>query len=373
MRPSHRDALFLLLGALVGLLLAHLLQVEVHMHWRPSGGDVEHWAASAARNIKNQTDFKNTQKTKTHSASKVRRASKSQHGEEMYAYEHFFFGRRDGVFLEMGGRDGILGSNTFALEKVLGWNGVLIEGSPSSFRRLSKTRSRQRTVNAVVCDKEQMVHWLEHQSTCCRGIAEFMSEGYRSMWYPGLSNTSGAWRFDTNMSSRGAVHSPRAARTSIPITPVPCRPLSLILGDVGRTHFDFFSLDVEGAELEVLKSVDFGKVTFDVMCVEAARFAPARNQQVTDFLLARGYEKYRHTEGGGEGNDWYVRRGFVPRQAPRLSVTSAEARERSSAKAKAKAWTRWRSKKEGRVEVRHSSKSSWMKRAEKEGERKWKQ
>ena len=262
---------------------------------------------------------------------RVRRASKSQNGEETYAYEHFFFGRKGGVFLEMGGRDGVRGSNTLALEKVLGWNGVLIEGSPSSFQALSKTRSRQRTVNAVVCDKEQMVHWLEHQSTCCRGVAEFMSEGYISMWYPGLSNISGAWRFDTNMSSRSAVHSPRAARTSIPITPVPCRPMSLILGDAGRTHFDFFSLDVEGAEMEVLKSVDFGNVTFDVMCVEAAPFAPARNQQVADFLLAHGYKKYGHTEG----TDWYVRRGFVPHQAPRLSVAPHEARQRWGAKAKA--------------------------------------
>ena len=54
---------------------------------------------------------------------------------------------------------------------------------------------------------------------------------------------------------------------------VPCWPTSAYLADYfrrsqQRQHIDFFSLDVEGAELRVLETIDFNKVTIDVFLVE---------------------------------------------------------------------------------------------------------
>ena len=37
---------------------------------------------------------------------------------------------------------------------------------------------------------------------------------------------------------------------------------------LGRTHIDFFSLDVEGAELGVLKTIPFHELIIDVLLVE---------------------------------------------------------------------------------------------------------
>ena len=37
------------------------------------------------------------------------------------------------------------------------------------------------------------------------------------------------------------------------ITKVPCMPLGQLLSDLGLEHINFFSLDVEGAELSVLQ------------------------------------------------------------------------------------------------------------------------
>ena len=37
------------------------------------------------------------------------------------------------------------------------------------------------------------------------------------------------------------------------ITEVPCLPLGKLLADLKLTHINFFSLDVEGAELSVLE------------------------------------------------------------------------------------------------------------------------
>jgi hypothetical protein len=92
-------------------------------------------------------------------------------GEEVYAFENFFYGLENGTFLDIGALDGVRDSNTLALERVLGWKGVLIEASPTSFSELQKNRPGQLHVNAAVCAREQTVHFLEHPNSCCRGIA----------------------------------------------------------------------------------------------------------------------------------------------------------------------------------------------------------
>jgi hypothetical protein len=49
---------------------------------------------------------------------------------------------------------------------------------------------------------------------------------------------------------------------------VPCEPLSGLIASAGMRHINIFTLDVEGAELEVLHTLDWGQVTFDVLMVE---------------------------------------------------------------------------------------------------------
>ena len=54
--------------------------------------------------------------------------------------------------------------------------------------------------------------------------------------------------------------------------------------------FDFFSLDVEGAEFEVLQSIDFDTVGFGVVLVEADHYNNHRkNLAVRTFMIDKGY------------------------------------------------------------------------------------
>jgi hypothetical protein len=69
--------------------------------------------------------------------------SHAQDAEDVYAFVHYFFGRGGGSFLEMGALDGVLHSNTVAMERELGWKGVLIEASPNSYARLVVNRPDQ--------------------------------------------------------------------------------------------------------------------------------------------------------------------------------------------------------------------------------------
>ena len=47
---------------------------------------------------------------------------------------------------------------------------------------------------------------------------------------------------------------------------------------------DFLSLDVEGAEFEVLKTIDFDKVEFGISFYEADGHDPLKNQAMMTFL-----------------------------------------------------------------------------------------
>jgi len=215
--------------------------------------------------------------------------SKSQDAEDVYAYTHFFYGRGGGTFLEMGALDGVVFSNTYAYDKVLGWRGVLIEASPSSYASLATNRPEQVNVHVAVCDKPQMVHYADAGAECCRGIAEFMSETFLRVWHPSAlgGNFNG-------------------------LPTVPCVPLPFILDQFGIQHINFCVLDVEGGELGVLQSVDFSALSFDVIAIEADGGNPGKDQGVIDLLVSKGYVHYGHKDR----SDWFVREGFQPSAAP---------------------------------------------------------
>ena len=56
-----------------------------------------------------------------------------------------------------------------------------------------------------------------------------------------------------------------------PTLTVPCFPLETIIAAMNRSRVDYFSLDIEGFELPVLKSVDWSRVDISVLSVEFAR------------------------------------------------------------------------------------------------------
>ena len=86
----------------------------------------------------------------------------------------------------------------------------------------------------------------------------------------------------------------------------------------GITHVDFWVLDVEGAELEVLRVFDFAAVSVDVVVVEVDRTNQAKDDAVRAVLRASGYRRHDAADGtkAGQRSDWFVREGFVPSAAP---------------------------------------------------------
>ncbi len=73
---------------------------------------------------------------------------------------------------------------------------------------------------------------------------------------------------------------------------VPCFPLESILAALNRTHVDYFSLDVEGKEMEVLKTIPFDRIQIDTLSVEYIHGTEGKDAYET-FMQSKGYVTYK--------------------------------------------------------------------------------
>lgn len=147
-----------------------------------------------------------------------------------------------GFFLEAGALDGLFMSNTKLLED-LGWDGLLVEPSHKAVIECRKNRKCRVEECALVSKdfKQEVV------------VGDFLFDGEGGI---------GAW------SSVGRqAYGYREGNSFRPMaTYVQARTLDSVLGDINK--IDFFSLDVEGYEMEVLKGVDLNRVDITFILVE---------------------------------------------------------------------------------------------------------
>jgi FkbM family methyltransferase len=171
----------------------------------------------------------------------------SQYGQDRFVREHLLPGPR-GFFIEIGADDGVDKSNTLAFEEA-GWTGLCIEPSPVRFAALRANR-RCECLNVAIASHEGREPFLD-----ILGYGKGLSGLVRN--YDPRHVARIARETADNPLTRG--------RSEIV---VPTERLDALLAGRGITHVDFCSIDVEGGELDVLESIDFAAVTFEVIAVE---------------------------------------------------------------------------------------------------------
>lgn len=150
--------------------------------------------------------------------------------------------RRNGFFIECGAAQGEAFSNSLFFEKSRNWTGLLIEANPTYFESVRQKRRRANLINGCLSPvpKATVLNFT---------VAKMMG---------GLTNLM-------ENSHLGVITHKKKISGH---TEVPCLPLYSILKALRVSHVDFFSLDVEGPELEILQTIPFDKITFDVLTVE---------------------------------------------------------------------------------------------------------
>jgi len=167
----------------------------------------------------------------------------SQAGQD-FIVDQVMKGKRDGTFVDVGGYDGVTGSNTFFLETHRGWTGALVEPVPSQLAK-AKTIRRCPCLGVAVSDQEGEADFIE------------ITEGYTQM--SGLTNTYNKGLLATVRKNKQ--HKENSIR-------VKTQSLSGILKETGIPNPDFVSLDIEGGELACLKSFPFADHDISVWAIE---------------------------------------------------------------------------------------------------------
>jgi FkbM family methyltransferase len=187
----------------------------------------------------------------------------SQSREDVFVHD-YFCGQTGLTFVEIGAFDGVVFSNTKFLEDSLNWSGVLIEAQPESAAKLKQNRvgPRVKTYASAICKEGVDYLTFLGPASPVSGDINSMNPTFKSTWHPGDTNTY----------------------------KVPCKPISSIIADAGVSHIDFFSLDVEGAELKVLETFDWN-VTVTLWVVELDGGNKEKDEAVRALLRSHGYEK----------------------------------------------------------------------------------
>ena len=228
------------------------------------------------------------------------------------AIKNIFDDAGPGFFVEAGALDGEFLSNTLPLEKERGWTGLLIEADGDMFNELLSKRRRAWASHTCLATRphphsEILIKYVR-QNTLKDAFSNHAARAHNSLLDQTKGNT-----LDGSMPGHPIYES------------VQCVPLATLLLATNTTHVDLVSLDVEGAEMGILRHFPWRRVTVDVWVVEHAResvhsqhrttnssLTAADDKEFIHIFTSRGYEVYEISKDLIIPNYVFVLRGSSP-------------------------------------------------------------
>jgi FkbM family methyltransferase len=195
---------------------------------------------------------------------------------------------RDGFFVEAGAFDGYLQSNTYYLERMKGWRGLLVEPVPQFYEACRRERPASQVYNYALVAPD---HEGEPVTIT---VANLMS------LVPGAQGSPEADQAHAQFGTRGG----REPNYEIQ---VPGRTLSAVIDEAGAPEIDLLVLDVEGYEPEALSGLDMDRHAPRFILVEIME--PARTRSSIEALMR---DRYEHAERLSPHDHLYRRRESLP-------------------------------------------------------------
>ncbi|XP_011864126.1 PREDICTED: uncharacterized protein LOC105560011 [Vollenhovia emeryi] len=181
------------------------------------------------------------------------------------AIREIFNDKKNGFFIECGAYDGEMRSNTLFLERFNGWSGLLIEADPINFTKMLQKNRRA------------------YLSPTCLSIT-------KSPTVASFLMARNVGRLHESKNTTENANTPDVAYTGEHVG-VQCLPLTLYIAALGVETVDYFSLDVEGNEIDVLETIPFNEVDIKALSVEYIHNAKGRKYLI-DMMEQRGYYVY---------------------------------------------------------------------------------
>ena len=164
--------------------------------------------------------------------------------------------------------------NTIFFELERDWTGLLIEPVPSFHMSILSKKRNIFSINACIANERPF-------------IGKFRI-------YDALSGR-------LNKMHKAHVQRIDEISKSVKLLYVPCFSLNTIMSALGVNKVDYFSLDVEGGELGVLKSIKYDKLEIDSFSIEHNGFVEDKAKLIA-YLTGKNFEKVKE-----DGQDVYFR------------------------------------------------------------------
>lgn len=178
------------------------------------------------------------------------------------------------TYLDIGAWDPITDSNTY-LFYLRGSRGVLVEPNPAYFKKLKETRKGDvvLAIGIGVTDQENADYYII-------GKGDGKGDG-------------GGWN---TFSKENAENAAKISGEAMKIERVIKRPLvniNKVIEENFKKTPDLISVDVEGLDLSILKSLDFGRFRPKVLCVETfSSVDKIYRDKIVDLMTSKGYVLY---------------------------------------------------------------------------------
>jgi FkbM family methyltransferase len=172
----------------------------------------------------------------------------SQDNQDSYLENNIFKGYKNGFYVDVGAHDGIRINNTLYFEKYNNWRGINIEPNKKVFDKLVINRPNDINLNCAVCNNDGETEFL-----CNSGATEQIS---------GIKDT-----FDERHLQRLQYENMQYGGIT-ELIKVETKKLETIFDKYNIKNINYLSIDVEGAEFEVIKSINFDKVFIDIIAFE---------------------------------------------------------------------------------------------------------
>lgn len=185
--------------------------------------------------------------------------------------DKLFKKKLNGTFVDIGAHDGLTFSNSYFFEKERNWKGVCVEPIPEIFSKLNEIRNCIK-INGCISNKTGTEKFL-------RVKGEYVDTEMLS----GLLNDYDARhleRIDREIKEYGG------SKEEIEVK---CYDINQVLKDNNIQQVDFFTIDTEGNELKILKTIHFDEFDFDIFLVENNY----ETEEMNDFMSSKGFKRIK--------------------------------------------------------------------------------
>jgi len=168
-----------------------------------------------------------------------------------------------GSFVDIGAHHPVKYSNTYKFYQA-GWRGINIEANPGSMKAFNEIRPEDINIEMPVSDREEELTFYMFN-------------------HPELNTFSRTQALDWDGKFDVRLREERKLKTST---------LNKILKEnsPGRNEFDLLSIDVEGMDLRIIKSIDFSEIKFRFIIAE---------DELNDIVNVTEGEMYRYLTSRG--------------------------------------------------------------------------